>query len=349
MTTKAIVVVEKGKAAIQDVPTPTLRDDYILVKVNAVGINPTDWKHIDFGMADAGSRSGCDYAGIVEAVGPKVEKEFQKGDRISGVVHGGDRTQHENGAFANYIVAKGDLQIQTPENVTDEDAATLGISVGTVGQGLYRTLGLPLPTGDVKASDQYVLIHGGSTATGIYGIQYAKLSGLKVIATSSPHNFSYLKSLGAEQVFDYKSPTAGADIRAYTDNKLKLAWDCTGSGGKIIAAGLSSEGGKYAAIMGVNKEEVEAINPNVDGPHVTLMYSIFGERFFKGEETLPKPEEFEFAKGFWEITRGLLADGKLKAPRTIVNRGGDGFEGILKGLDELRANKVSGGKLVYTL
>ncbi|OJJ54679.1 hypothetical protein ASPSYDRAFT_49796 [Aspergillus sydowii CBS 593.65] len=350
MTTKAIVYVDKGKAAIHDVPIPKLREDYVLVKVNAVGLNPTDWKHIDFGNTDPGSRVGCDYAGIVEAVGPKVQKEFRKGDRISGVVHGSDRTQHENGAFANYIVAKGDVQIKTPDNISDEDAATLGISVATVGQGLYKTLGLPLPTGDVKkASDEYVLIHGGSTATGIYGIQYARLSGLKVIATASPHNFEYLKSLGAEEIFDYKSPTAGPDIRKYTKNGLKLAWDCTGSGGSIIAAALSSEGGKYAAIMPVNKEEVDAINPNIDGPHMTFMYTIFGERFVKKSETPPKPEEFEFAKMFWELSRGLLADGKLKAPRTIVNRGGDGFEGILKGLDELRANKVSGGKLVYTL
>ena len=89
MTTKAIVMVEKGKATIQEVPKPKLRDDYVLVKVNAVGINPTDWKHIDFEVADAGSRMGCDYAGVVEEVGSKVTKTFKKGDRISGVVHGG--------------------------------------------------------------------------------------------------------------------------------------------------------------------------------------------------------------------------------------------------------------------
>ncbi|KAL2867719.1 zinc-binding alcohol dehydrogenase family protein [Aspergillus lucknowensis] len=351
MTTKAIVYVEKGKAAVQDVPIPQLRDDYVLVKVNAVGLNPTDWKHIDFGMTEPGSRVGCDYSGVVEAVGPKVEKAFKKGDRISGVVHGSDLTQFENGSFANYIVAKGDVQIKTPDNLSDVDAATLGISVGTVGQGLYKTLGLPLPTEPIKdEGSQYILIHGGSTATGIYGIQYARLSGLKVIATSSPHNFEYLKSLGAEEVFDYKSPTAGSDIRKYTNNSLKFAWDCTGSGGTIIANALSTEGGKYATIIPVNKEEVLAINPNVDGPHLTIMYSIFGERYvFGGTEFPPLPDEFEFAKKFWEISRQLLVEGKLKAPNTYVNRGGDGFEGILKGLDELRANKVSAGKLVYTL
>ncbi|KAL4861987.1 hypothetical protein BDV12DRAFT_203465 [Aspergillus spectabilis] len=158
MTTNAIIYVEKGKAEIQDVPIPALRDDYILVKVNAVGL-------------------------------PK------------------------------YIVAKGDVQIKTPENISDVEAATLGISIATVGQGLYRTLGLPLPTEPLaKSEHEFILIYGGSTATGIFGIQFAKLSGLKVIATASPHNFVYLKSLGADVVFDYRSPTVAADIRAFTNN-----------------------------------------------------------------------------------------------------------------------------------
>lgn len=172
---------------------------------------------------------------------------------------------------------------------------------------------------------------------------------MRVVATASPHNFDYLKSLGAEAVFDYKSSNVAEEIRKYTNNSLKLAWDCTGNGAAISAGSLSTEGGKYATIMPVKKEELLDVNPNVDGPYVTLMYSIFGERFVKGEETPPKLDEFEFAKTFWEIARQLLEEGMLKAPQTFVNRGGSGFEGIMKGMDELRANKVSGGKLVYTL
>ncbi|KAL3462460.1 chaperonin 10-like protein [Aspergillus heterothallicus] len=350
MTTRAIVYVEKGKAAIQEVPLPKLREDYILVKVNTVGLNPTDWKGLEYGQGAAGARIGCDYAGVVEEVGPKVQKAFKKGDRISGMVSGCDRTQLENGSFANYIVVKGDVQTGLPDNLSDEDAATLGVSISTVGQGLYRALGLPLPSETTKGTDsQYILIHGGSTATGIYGIQFARLSGLKVIATSSPHNFDYLKSLGAEAVFDYKSPSAGPDIRSYTNNTLTLAWDCAGGGTSLIANALSSNGGKYAGIVPVDKAELLAINPKVDGPHITLAYSIFGEPFFRYKDFPAIPEEFEFAKTFWSLTGRLLEEGKLKAPRTFVNRGGDGFEGILHGLEELKANKVSGGKLVYIL
>ena len=88
-STKAIVVLPQEKtAAISDVAVPKIRDEWVLVKVKAVGLNPTNWRHIDWGYADAGSRIGCDYSGIVEEVGSKVTK-FKKGDRIAGYVHGG--------------------------------------------------------------------------------------------------------------------------------------------------------------------------------------------------------------------------------------------------------------------
>lgn len=89
-TTRAVVVLPEGKAvAVREVPIPEIRDEWLLVKVKAVALNPTDWKHVDYGEADAGTRIGwCDYAGIVEKVGSKVRK-FKKGDRIAGFAHGG--------------------------------------------------------------------------------------------------------------------------------------------------------------------------------------------------------------------------------------------------------------------
>lgn len=88
-TTKAVVLVEKGKVEIREVPVPKLIDGHILVKVNAVGINPTDWKSID--GADEGrfgSRSGCDFAGEVVEVGAGVKGDIKKGDRSAGFVFG---------------------------------------------------------------------------------------------------------------------------------------------------------------------------------------------------------------------------------------------------------------------
>ncbi len=89
-TNRAIVIKAKGEAAIEATSMPTIKDDYILVKTKAVALNPTDWKHIDFLMGGnpTGTIVGCDFAGIVEKVGSKVSKPFNKGDRIAGPVHG---------------------------------------------------------------------------------------------------------------------------------------------------------------------------------------------------------------------------------------------------------------------
>lgn len=88
-TCKAVVCPAEGepRAEIQSVPIPQLKEGLILVKVKAVALNPADWKSIDLGLA-TGTRNGCDYAGVVEAVGPGVTKAFKKGDRICGIVFG---------------------------------------------------------------------------------------------------------------------------------------------------------------------------------------------------------------------------------------------------------------------
>jgi len=86
-TQKALKVFgQKDARVVSDWPMPSLRDDYIIVQVKAVALNPTDYKHIDY-MPKAGCLVGCDYAGIVHEVGKDVTS-VKKGDRIAGVAHG---------------------------------------------------------------------------------------------------------------------------------------------------------------------------------------------------------------------------------------------------------------------
>lgn len=273
---KAIKVAEAGKAEIQEVPLPKLRDDYILVKVKSVALNPTDWKHIDF-LSKAGATVGCDYAGTVEEVGSKVTKDFKKGDRIAGFTHGVNAVEPEDGCFAEYAVVKGDVQMKIPEKMTDEEAATLGVGVSTVGQGLYQSLQLPLP-GEGKEKIP-VLIYGGSTATGSLAIQYAKLSGLEVITTCGSHNHNFAKKLGASKAFDYKDEDCGQQIREYTQDKLTHAFDCISEGKstQICADALSSKGGTVSLLLPaeVPRKDVEKKN--------TLAYTITGEAFTFGK------------------------------------------------------------------
>jgi NADPH:quinone reductase-like Zn-dependent oxidoreductase len=215
---------------------------------------------------------------------------------------------------------------------------------------LYQSLKLPMPDQPSKTPIP-LLIYGGSTGTGILAIQYAKLSGCTVVTTSSPHNFDYLKSLGADATFDYNSPSVVEDIKAYTKGQLKHALDCISSESsmKITVGAFSGEGGVYTTLQPVPDDKVQKINSKVK-TQMTLAYKAIGEGFKKfGAEMPGNPDDFEFAKEFWELTRQLLANGKLKVARTKINEGGAGLQGVLKGLDDLKNNRVSGAKLVYTL
>lgn len=176
---RAIIVRGKGEAALIDNhPIPPLRPDYIQVKVFAVALNPTDWKHIEW-WPSPGALVGCDYAGTVVSVGSLVRNDLKPGDRVCGFAHGCNAVCHEDGTFAEYIVVKGDIQMKIPTNMSFEAAASLGVGIITVGQGLFQSLKLPLPGAHEEASlekpDVPVLIYGGSTATGSLAIQFARL------------------------------------------------------------------------------------------------------------------------------------------------------------------------------
>ncbi|KAK7538814.1 chaperonin 10-like protein [Phyllosticta citribraziliensis] len=342
---KAIKIKTPGHAEVEDVSTPQIRPGYVLVKTVAVALNPTDWKHIDFVPCE-GSTSGCDFAGVVQELGPGVT-DVAVGDRIAGFAHGGNANNKEDGAFAEYLVAKAGPHMKIPESVSWEEAATLGVGITTVGQGLYQSLRLPLPEQPAKTKFP-VLIYGGSTATGALAIQFAKLSGLDVITTCSPRNFDLVHSLGASAAFDYNSPTCGADIRAHTQNSLYHAFDCVSehSSPTICAEALSTETSSkkpaYSALLNVEfpRQDVDA--------RQTLGYTVVGEEFFKFGANFPaKKEDFEFGKMFWALSQRLLEEKKFRVHQPDVRDGG--LNGVLEGLNDLRQGKVSGKKLVYRI
>ena len=87
----------------------------------------------------------------------------------------GNDDYHEDGAFARYVMSKGEMLMHMPDDVGFDAAATVSVGVATLGYGLYRVLALPLPDEEVKHSGQTVLVYGGSTASGSLAIQFAKM------------------------------------------------------------------------------------------------------------------------------------------------------------------------------
>lgn len=250
-------------------------------------------------------------------------------------------------------MVKGGLGAHVPSHMSDAEAASLGTGIITCGQALYQSLGLPLPsstadaTGDNGKGKFWFLVYGASTATGTLAIQYAKLSGAKVVAICSERNFDLVRGLGVEEVFDYHDAEKCADqVRAYTNDELELALDCIAEGesSKICEGSISSKkGGTVSYLLGGITHTRSDVQMKK-----TLGYTIMGEAFEKfGGQSPAKKEDFEHAKMFWELSERLLEQGKIKPHPLKVAEGG--LEGVFDGLEQLRRGKVSGQKLVYRL
>lgn len=170
-----------------------LPSSYVLIRVSFVALNPCNWKMVDFSPA-IGTVGGNDFSGQVVAIGSAVSK-WQIGDSVCGFLYGLDPHTGEGewaGAFAEYVSVREDLLMRAVENkVSMAEAACLGAGVVTAGMAL-RDLGIPLTEtglGDLsvlkedsgaigtrKANTRpYILVYGGSTATGTMAIQLAKL------------------------------------------------------------------------------------------------------------------------------------------------------------------------------
>jgi NADPH:quinone reductase-like Zn-dependent oxidoreductase len=173
-------------------------------------------------------------------------------------------------------------------------------------------------------------------------------SGMKPITTCSPRNFELAKSYGAEEVFDYRSPSCIADIKAYTKNSLKYVLDCVSEPEtmQFCYACIGRAGGKYTALEPY--PEFLHTRPSVK-PGWVLGPALPGKPI-----GWPPPFEREgnaqvrdFAVKWYGTAQKLLEEGKLKPHPLRIMPGG--LQGVLDGMDMLRKKQVSGQKLVYNL
>ena len=119
-----------------------------------------------------------------------------------------------------------------------DEAASWPTGINTVGQGMYSHDGLQLPTLHNPEDGPFdVLIYGASTNTGVWAIQYAKLSGLRALAVCSERNFEAVKDLGADQVFDYHDEDCAQRIHDAAGGKPMYAFDCVSEGDSMEVSG----------------------------------------------------------------------------------------------------------------
>ncbi|POS78117.1 TOXD [Diaporthe helianthi] len=347
---RAIQIKCRSQAVILEKPRPTVPDGHILVQPIAVAIQPSDWKHVDFIFVGdpTGTRLGFEYAGNVVEIGENTVCDFKIGDRIFGLCHATNTARKDDGTFAEYAVVRPEFQMKIPNHLKYEEASAISSGLIPVCQGLYQDLRLPLPTCPTGRKIP-LLIYGGSTTSGMMGIQYAKMSGCTVIATCSPKNFALLTSLGADYCVDYNSSTCVEDIKTGLGGApLKNVWDCiaTTKSAQICAQAMSPRGGHYSSLLYLSSAILRRVNPRIRCT-TTIGYTIFGEEFSKETVVKQREEDSRFWLTFWRMSEELLQQKKFRPPPIFVNVGGQGLEGILYGIQHLKQGRVSGGKLVY--
>lgn len=189
---KAIQIEQFGdvdEMKMQDINIPVLGKQQILVQNNAVAIDPYDIKYVmgEYGPNDTWPViPGSSVVGTVMELGAEVT-DFNLGDRVVATRH--LKTYAEMVPVAQSALAK------IPDEISDEIAAAAALGAATGYQMITEKLA-------VQAGER-VLIHGGAGQVGAMAIQIALLQGAQVVATASPDDFEFVRSLGVDEVLDY--------------------------------------------------------------------------------------------------------------------------------------------------
>ena len=233
-TMKAAVASEWGGPEVlkyQDAPKPEPKDDEILVRVMAAGVNPVDSyvRQGKFGLGDGPKIIGSDISGVVEKVGASAKK-FKPGDAVYCYL-----SVMRGGAYAEYAIARESETALKPKNISFEEAAAVPLAGTTAWQAL-------IDSGKIT-NGQTVLIHGGSGGVGSFAIPIAKARGAKVIATASTEHQPILKQLGVDQAIDYQTAKFEGVVK-----DVDLVLNCVRADALSRSYGVVKKGGTIISI-----------------------------------------------------------------------------------------------------
>ena len=219
---KAVVLRQHGGPEVlqfEDVPTPTIGAEDILVSVAATALNRADLlQRMGFYPDPFPSEleiPGLEFSGVVSAVGERV-RLWSVGDRVMGIVSGG--------AYAEQLVLHERQALRVPSNVSVEDAAAI--------PEVFITAWDALVVQGCLTSGRWALVHAGASGVGTAAIQICKAIGARIIVTCSSGKVQACRDLGADVVVDYSSQDFVDEVQRAT-------------GGQGVSTILDVIGGDY--------------------------------------------------------------------------------------------------------
>jgi NADPH2:quinone reductase len=195
---------------VGDMPDPEPGPDEVRVRIEASGVNPSDWKTRSGSRPMVGPRvvPHSDGAGVIDRVGAGVPQE-RVGERVW-VWNG--QWKRPFGTAAEFIALASKQAVPLPAATSFEAGACLGIPALTA----HRAV-----TVDGSPEGQSLLVAGGAGAVGHYAIQMAKIlgAGLVIATVSSPDKAEHARKAGADAVIDYRTEDVAERVQALTGGR----------------------------------------------------------------------------------------------------------------------------------
>jgi NADPH:quinone reductase len=194
---------------LQDIPTPQIAPNEVLVHVQASSVNPVDGAIAAGMLKDMVEHEfpivlGRDFAGVVEQAGSDVS-DLSEGDEVFGFLPGMGPTVH-NGSWAELIAVPESIATRKSEDIDAASAAPLAAITA-----LSALDALGVSEGDT------VLIVGANGGVGSFAVQLAAEAGATVIAPALPEDEEYLRELGVSEVLDRDADVAALVHERYPE------------------------------------------------------------------------------------------------------------------------------------
>ncbi|OCH89445.1 NAD(P)-binding protein [Obba rivulosa] len=337
-TMRAWRVVRKGEPskALQfdeNVPVPSkLSPGDVLVKVQAAALNPVGYKLMKLlpnFIAKRPHIAEYDLAGVVvDGNGTK----WKAGDAVYGMITSQQTMKTRQGALAEYTGLPASNLLARPSSVPPTQAAGLTLAGLTAYQCLFRVGGLE--------PGQSVFVNGGSTAVGAFAIQLAKAVGCTVAASASGKNEQFVKSLGADEFFDYTKEPLHKQLEARAPSpKYHLIVEAVG----LIDLSIYTHSEAYLAPGGA----FVSVGPQPNGFDVPAISKLLWDAFLKptwlgGTKRAFKIIRVTLVEEDMQAFGKYVEEGKVKAPVDSVYE----FRDVLKAYERMMTGRATGKIIV---
>jgi NADPH2:quinone reductase len=221
---------------VDDVPTPDPGQGEVRIRVTAAGINPVDTYNLqepEWAGITVGCIPGYDVAGLIDAVGPGVDRAWLGRAAIAMTAFPQDQ-----GAYAEHVVVEASLVGLVSSDVDLVAAASVPLAAGTA-YDVVRHL---------ESAGPLVLALGGSGGVGLFFLQLAALAGLRPIAVGRARNHEIMRSHGAIGCVDYNDNDWAAKAAEMAGGKFDSIADLAGGGLLLQARAHLRDDGVITAI-----------------------------------------------------------------------------------------------------